>query len=50
MHGTHTHARFDDLDLDFESVPKARPSCFSLSSEPSLGKLLSLFIVQIVGH
>ena len=27
MHIIHTHARFDDLDLDFKNVSKARPFC-----------------------
>ena len=28
MLGTHVHARFDDLDLDFENEGKARPFLF----------------------
>ena len=43
IHGIHTRVRFNDVDLDFESVWKARPTCF-LSANKSL---LNMFLIVI---
>ena len=36
MHGMHTHARFDDLDLEFENVGKPCHSCLYFSFTDNL--------------